>query len=1185
MRRFFKSAALLLIFTLASCADMFRDEIAELHSEIDALKSQIGQINTNISALQTVVIAVQSQDCVRSVTPIVQEGIEVGYTVEFQKSGSVTIYHGKDGRDGSNGQDGKPGAAGKDGYAPVIGVRQHTDGAWYWTLDGEWLKDDAGNMICANGRAGADGRPGAPGEPGQPGRQGEPGIPGVPGQPGADGKDGVTPQLKIENSFWYISYDEGASWRMVGPATGEAGASGDAMFQSVNAGNSDFVVFTLIDGTQIKIPTWSAFSALKEQCDRMNTEVTSMQKIVDEVQNGGYVKSVSPIYDGLVETGYMLTLSNGETIAVYNGKDGKDGRDGQPGESGAAGSDGAAPAIGVRQHTDGQWYWTLNGEWLKNDSGDMVRANGKDGKDGADGQPGTPGADGGDGQPGTPGAPGEPGQPGVDGRDGITPQLKIDGGYWYISYDNATSWQMVGPATGEAGASGDSMFQSVNAGNTDYVVFTLIDGTQIKIPTWSAFETLKKQCEAMNTDITSLKTITDEIQDGGYVKTVTPLDNGGRTGYILTFSDGETITIYNGKDGRDGKDGKDGQDGQPGVPGAAGSDGAAPVIGVRQHTDGQWYWTLNGEWLKNDSGDMVRANGKDGKDGADGQPGADGKDGEPGKPGVDGEDGQPGTPGAPGEPGQPGVDGRDGVTPQLKIDGGYWYVSYDNSTSWTKLGKATGEQGPAGKDGESGEGFIRTIDTTSSDDFIRIVLADGTSIPVQRYKDMAVVLSQKDNITIKPGETKTVTYQITGSCTNPTVTTSAQNGWRAVVEKTTSKTGSIKISAPTPFTSDNVNVIVSEGTQTLVAVMTFTESDIAVTSVTLDMTNITVWKDYSKLLTATVKPDNASNKTVTWTSSDDDIATVNQNGLVTGRKPGTATITAQAGSRKATCKVTVINEPQAVEVTSVSLDLTQMTVDEGYSRKLTATVKPTNATYAAVTWTSSDKTVATVTSDGTVSGIKPGTVTITATAGSKSANCAVTVAKIQVAEAVDLGLSVKWASWNVGAGSPTGYGDYYAWGETEEKTSYTQDNVKWWHPISFDGDTERYLKYNNDDGKIVLDSEEDVAHVKWGGKWRMPTKAECDELVNNSTSIWTVQNGVYGRLLISKKNGNSVFLPAAGGRGRILLSNVGSYGNYWSSSLHTDDPSNASYLYFNSGNLFTRYSDRFDGLSVRPVSE
>ncbi|MBR7183740.1 MAG: hypothetical protein IKD41_07110, partial [Alistipes sp.] len=172
------------------------DELGKHNERISKLETLCGQMNTNISSLQAIVTALQNNDYVTSVAPITQNGVEIGYTISFSKSGIITIYHGEDGKDGANGADGK------DGVTPVIGVKQDTDGIYYWTVNGEWLLDEAGNKVKA---VGSDGKNGTNGED---------------GVDGENGSDGITPQLKIENDYWYISYDEGATWTQIGKAKG-----------------------------------------------------------------------------------------------------------------------------------------------------------------------------------------------------------------------------------------------------------------------------------------------------------------------------------------------------------------------------------------------------------------------------------------------------------------------------------------------------------------------------------------------------------------------------------------------------------------------------------------------------------------------------------------------------------------------------------------------------------------------------------------------------------------------------------------------------------------------------------------------------------------------------------------------------------------------------------------------------
>ena len=247
-------------------------------------------------------------------------------------------------------------------------------------------------------------------------------------------------------------------------------------------------------------------------------------------------------------------------------------------------------------------------------------------------------------------------------------------------------------------------------------------------------ETLEMLCAEMNTNITSLQTIVDVLQSNDFITSIVEIKKDGKVvGYTITFGKHDPITIYHGQDGKDGQNGQDGADGKDGQNGADGKDGSTPVIGVAQDTDGVYYWTLNGEWLLDDNGNKLPVSGKDGQNGtngSNGQDGADGKDGQDGEDGKDGADGQ---------------NGKDGITPQLKIEDGYWYISYDNGATWTQLGKATGEDGKDGvdgedgkdgqngadgKDGQDGDSMFQSV--TQDENYVYFTLADGTVIKIAK---------------------------------------------------------------------------------------------------------------------------------------------------------------------------------------------------------------------------------------------------------------------------------------------------------------------------------------------------------------------------------------------------------------------------------------------------------------------
>ena len=393
MKKLLAFAALFAVVALTSCKyddDDLWNSVHGLENRVAKLEELCKQMNTNISSLQTIVTALQNNVYVTGTTPLMKDGKEIGYTITFSKGNPITIYHGKDGQDG------------EDGTTPTISVKKDTDGVYYWTLNGEFIMVDGGKIQAE-------------------------------GKDGTNGTNGTTPQFKIENDYWFVSYDNGANWTQLGKATGEDGIGGDSMFSGVDYETStDYVIFTLSNGTQIKLPTWSAFEALQRLCNETNTNLSALQTIVTALQNNDYITSVDPLTENGKVVGYTIKFAKSNPIVIYNGKDGTDGVDGN------------TPVIGVKKDGDGIYYWTLDGEFIIVD-GQKIKAQGTDGSDGA---------------------------------DGVTPKLEIREGYWWISYDNGTNWTQLGKATGEDGKDADSIKITQDENN---VYFELADGTVITI--------------------------------------------------------------------------------------------------------------------------------------------------------------------------------------------------------------------------------------------------------------------------------------------------------------------------------------------------------------------------------------------------------------------------------------------------------------------------------------------------------------------------------------------------------------------------------------------------------------------------------------------------------------------------------------------------------------------------------
>ena len=190
---------------------------------------------------------------------------------------------------------------------------------------------------------------------------------------------------------------------------------------------------------------------------------------------------------------------------------------------------------------------------------------------------------------------------------------------------------------------------------------------------------------------------------------------------------------------------------------------------------------------------------------------------------------------------------------------------------------------------------------------------------------------------------------------------------------------------------------------------------------------------------------------------------------------------------------------------------------------------------------------------------------------------------------VDLGLSVKWATCNIGASKPEEYGDYFAWGETEIKSSYTESNYSLIHkqdPSSLVF-CQKQIAGGCNDLTTTYIKENDVAKVRWGDKWRVPTVGELNELKEKCEWVWTIRNGVHGYLVNSKVEGyknQSIFIPAAGCRSKDNLYSAGAGGYLWSSSQVDKKPETAFFLSLFKDVVNVYYGMCFEGMSIRPVS-
>ena len=204
----------MLLLAVSGCQhEEIWNELRDHEERIEQLEKQCRELNSNIGAIQAIMTAIQQNDYVTEVMKIMENGIEVGYSITFAKGGTVTIYHGTDGTDGSDG---------KDGAAPKIGIKKAQDGEYYWTADGEWMTDENGEK-----------------------------IPAVV----ADDPDGkyITPLFRVAENIWYISYDNGNSWKEIEVPGGNN--TGDSSFFLDVTADSENLYLTLADGTKLTIPT------------------------------------------------------------------------------------------------------------------------------------------------------------------------------------------------------------------------------------------------------------------------------------------------------------------------------------------------------------------------------------------------------------------------------------------------------------------------------------------------------------------------------------------------------------------------------------------------------------------------------------------------------------------------------------------------------------------------------------------------------------------------------------------------------------------------------------------------------------------------------------------------------------------------------------------------------------------
>ena len=454
----------------------------------------------------------------------------------------------------------------------------------------------------------------------------------------------------------------------------------------------------------------SKYSSLENRIAALETQVKEMNSEISSIQTiiSNLEKNVYVSKVETIENGYKIYFTDNTIATIHDGKDGKNG------ENGIDGVDGQnAPIIGVAKDTDNIYYWTIttngNTTWLL-DNGKKLRVTGKDGENGH-----TPIIEiGSDNYWYIDGVKTNVKASGEDGMDGITPSISISpDGYWVINGIKSSI-----KAKGENGTNGEDGKDGLNGK----------DG------------------------ITPLLKIDTE----GYW--TISYDNGKIYNRILDSNNSPVSAI--GKDGENGQDGKDGVDGV---------DGQTPEIAIKQDSDGIYYWTKDGQWLTDQQGKKIKANG------------------------IDGEN------------------GKDAIAPKLKIENGRWLLSTDEGRSWIDIGQATGNDGEDGKDGDS---FFQNV--TQDDEKVTLILANGTTIYIPKYKELAISFNKTGEIVVIPGSSQTINYTLTGATSKTIVKALGQGGWTAKVKATNTTSGVITITAPDPMTDDEILVLVYDGENTTI---------------------------------------------------------------------------------------------------------------------------------------------------------------------------------------------------------------------------------------------------------------------------------------------------------------------------------------------------------------------------------
>ena len=815
-------------------------------------------------------------------------------------------------------------------------------------------------------------------------------------------------------------------------------------------------------------------AGIKERLDKLETQVNNnisgLWEIVNALNNKVTVESVTETDDA-----WIIAFSGGKTVTVS-----KDGA-------------GQSPVVGVKQDTDGVYYWTLDGDWLLDGKGGKIPVSGKDGEDGA------------------------------------TPKFKIEGDYWYLSTDGGKTWSKLCVASTDPG---DGMIKNVTFDDS-FVCFTLADGTVLRLGRGSGGalaitavpdyadgsvqavkdiftirfdvypESAADELAALGTDIFKLKVVyTYPTKAGAGQSTTLPIvSKEGLNGVLIVTVDGSGLA-------------------DEFINGTLGANASLSVVYMENGmTSGyfplKFFDSLNGH-------EYVDLGLPSGTKWASMNVGADN----------------------PEDPGDFYAWGE--VEPYYEPG----HALDDPCTAW-KPGKEAGYEWHSYR---WCEGADMTL-TKYNDD------------PSVGKVDHKIILDPEDDAaTAKWGgywrmPTRTELLELKNSCTWTKTTRKGVEGYLA-----TPKNGGQALFFPySGFRNDT----------------------------RLGKNSFYVWSSTRRL----------SKSSLVWPEQEQGICFLRSKegefGVGSGVRDMGYTIRPVYGKYLPV---------QAIEVTPSTIQL-----KAGEKTTLTATIVPSNATEPTILWESTDESIATVDENGNVTAIADGITYIVAwSSNGLSSSCAVTVGAgpvIVEPDYVDLGLSVKWATFNLGANKQEGLGDYYAWGETEpyyepgtamspiwkkgKEAGYAWPSYKW-----SDATGSTFYKYNSNsiygskygkvDYKFNLEPEDDAAAGNLGGDWRMPTFSELRELQDNCSFEHSQKNGVDGILLTSKVPGytdKSIFLPCAGNYFEKSLTGINKWADIWSSYISEQcvcaqgiTSSNSQSVNFS---LFD--ASRRSGKTIRPV--